>query len=285
MRIMNDILGSKISLFYWVSKKHGDNKQNYGDLLSKFIVEQISGRKVKWVNPQKKSFFGRNKRNYLAIGSIINHANESSVVWGSGIIDFEQKVAEADFRAVRGPQTRKFLIEKGYKCPEVYGDPGLLLPKFFSPKVEKKYKLGIIPHFVDLPLVEKMFKGSEDIAIINLITDNIELTTIEILECENIISSSLHGIIVSHSYHIPAVWVKFSNNLFGNNIKYKDYFESVALEPYEGEMIEGKVEKQELLNYLKSKPNLPNPIVLSKIQNGLVTSCPFRKDSFLELNN
>jgi hypothetical protein len=41
-------------------------------------------------------------------------------------------------------------------------------------------------------------------------------------------SSSSHGIIV-HAYGIPAVWQKFSNKVFGDDIKYQDYMESVEV--------------------------------------------------------
>ena len=84
-------------------------KENYGDLLSKYLVEKISGRPVKWIHPKKQPWYKLNKKNYLAIGSILHHATKNSVVWGSGIIDQKHKVAQADFRAVRGPRTREYL--------------------------------------------------------------------------------------------------------------------------------------------------------------------------------
>ena len=139
---------------------------------------------------------------------------------------------KADFRAVRGPQTRAFLIDKGYDVPEIYGDPALLLPQYYKPKIEKKFKLGIIPHYSDYELVEEWYKDEDHINIINLMTLSIESTTDEILKCHKIVSSSLHGIIVAHAYGIPAVWQKFSENLFGDDIKFQDYFESVLITNY-----------------------------------------------------
>ena len=103
-----------LPLFYWSEKKFiFKEKENYGDLLSKYLVEKISGREVKWVHPRKQPWYKIGKTNYLAIGSIIHHANKHSIVWGSGIIDKKQQVAEADFRAVRGPETRRFLFGSG----------------------------------------------------------------------------------------------------------------------------------------------------------------------------
>ena len=140
----------KIPLFYWSEIKFiFKKKENYGDLLSKYLVEKISGKEIKWVHPKKQPWHKWDKKNYVTIGSILHHASKDSIVWGSGIIDNEQTLAKADFLAVRGPQTRKILLDLGYDCPEVYGDPALLLPKYYHPEVNKKYKLGIIPHYHD----------------------------------------------------------------------------------------------------------------------------------------
>lgn len=39
---------------------------------------------------------------------------------------------------------------------------------------------------------------------------------------------------MSHAYLVPCLWYKIGvNNLTGDNIKFKDYFSSVAIEEYE----------------------------------------------------
>jgi exopolysaccharide biosynthesis predicted pyruvyltransferase EpsI len=61
--------------------------------------------------------------------------------------------------------------------------------------------------------------------IINIL-DPIEKVIDEVCECENIISSSLHGLILSHMYQIPFKWVKFSNLVSGDDFKFKDWMSS-----------------------------------------------------------
>lgn len=265
-----------IDLFYWSETKFTfKDKENYGDLLSKYLVEKISGKCVKWLYPKKQPWYKWDKQNYLAIGSIIHHATKNSIVWGSGIIDKEQKIAPADFRAVRGPQTRKYLLDKGYSCPEIYGDPALLLPDYFMPQIEKKYKLGIIPHYHDFQEVVEQYGKDEDILVIDMMTMNVENVTRAILSCERTISSSLHGLIVSHAYEIPSVWIKFSNKVFGDDIKYVDYLESVELPVYIPLYSEGRLERESLNRLFDEFPSLPERSVIDKIKKDLIDSCPF----------
>lgn len=268
--------GKEIPLFYWSEIKFiFRNRENYGDLLSKYLVEKISGKPVKFVQPKKQPWYKMNKTNFLAVGSILHHATEHSIVWGSGIIDHDQEIAEADFRTVRGPQTRDFLLKLGYNCPEVYGDPALLLPKYYHPQVEKRYKIGVVPHYHDYKTAVAFFGDKPGIKVIDLLTVNVEEVTRQILSCENIISSSLHGLIVAHAYQIPVLWVKFSDKIFGNGIKYVDYFESLKLPVYEAEFIETGKTVEELIELMQEKILLPEPQQIEKIQKDLLESCPF----------
>ncbi|TVZ25587.1 polysaccharide pyruvyl transferase [Gillisia sp. Hel_I_86] len=268
-----------IPLFYWSEIKFiFKKKENYGDLLSKYLVEKISGKETRWIHPKKQPWYKWNKKNYLAIGSIIHHATKNSIVWGSGIINKEQTIEKADFRAVRGPQTRKFLMELGYECPEVYGDPALLLPKCYYPEIEKKYKLGITPHYHDYKWVVENFKNDPEILVIDLMTMDIEEVTKQILSCEKTISSSLHGIIVSHAYGIPSIWVEFSDKIFGDGIKYRDYFESVEIPYYQVEFLGKKMFLQEIEDLFEKYPALPAVGKVEKLCDGLMEVCPFGWD-------
>ncbi|UJH92532.1 polysaccharide pyruvyl transferase family protein [Antarcticibacterium sp. 1MA-6-2] len=268
-----------LPLFYWSERKFiFKDKENYGDLLSEYLVEKISGTPVRWVHPKKQPWYKWNKMNYLAIGSIIHHATKDSVIWGSGIIDQKQKTADADFRAVRGPRTRNYLLNLGYKCPPVYGDPALLLPLYFKPEEEKKYKLGIIPHYHDYKNVAKTYQDQTEILVIDLMTLNVEEVTHEILQCEKTISSSLHGLIVSHAYRTPCVWVEFSDKLFGDGIKFTDYMESVELQVYQPQFLRERLSLEELEELLNKFPAQPEWEVLERLQKDLLIACPFRSE-------
>ena len=72
----------------------------------------------------------------------------------------------------------------------------MILPYFYYPEVKKKYKLGIIPHYIDKIKFNEIYKNNdEDVKIID-VTQPIQIVIKDILECEMTISSSLHGIIV-----------------------------------------------------------------------------------------
>ena len=264
-----------IRLFWWNEiKLQGKSRENYGDLLGKYLVEKISKKEVIWTNPKVFSLF--NKLIFVTVGSVLANVNKRCVVWGSGIISREQQVMRAKFLAVRGPQTRDCLLKQGYDVPKKYGDPALLLPNFFNPTIEKQYKIGIIAHYIDYKIVSQYYKNDNDILLIDLMTNDIEETTHEFLKCEKIMSSSLHGIIVAHAYGIPAIWQKFSNNIFGDDVKYQDYFESVEIEHYIPSVLSEKIEMSHIEDLFSNNESLPDKTIIEKLCTGLMEVCPFK---------
>lgn len=270
-------LSNRIRLFWWNEKViQGKSKENYGDVLGKYLVEKISGKNVVFAWPKKFSIRDWFAPIYVTIGSILANVNGKCIVWGSGIIDQKTKIKNAVFLAVRGPQTRKFLLNLGYNVPEVYGDPALLLPRYFNPKIEKKYKYGFVPHYNDYKLVQDWFQDNGEVLLIDMMTSDIETKTVEFLQCEKIISSSLHGIIIAHAYGIPAVWQKFSDKVFGDDIKYQDYFESVQMPYYNPEIRVSPFTAAEMENLFVHLPSLPQKENVEKLCDGLMEVCPFK---------
>jgi pyruvyltransferase len=220
------LVDNAIPLTYWTVTP------NFGDLLSPYLVEKITGTDVKSIpiSPGHKRKFSLRKPpfSYFAIGSIISRANAKSVVWGSGAFGTETEGSlnkKASYRAVRGPLTRNLLRIYGINCPEVYGDPALLLPYVFNPTVEKKYKVGVILRWAETSW--NSVETDADVKKIYLGTDNMEGTLTDILSCEKIISSSLHGIILADAYGIPSAWLG-STTPKGLEFKFYDYFLSVG---------------------------------------------------------
>lgn len=134
---------------------------NFGDELSPYIVEKITGRKVLSA--------GREEPALYAIGSLLNYdvLHGNNVVWGTGLISetsarilpklfpFKRNIPiliqrlekvsseKSLITAVRGRLTRDVLTKAGHDCPDVYGDPGILLREFFCPSEESALRRGL----------------------------------------------------------------------------------------------------------------------------------------------
>ncbi len=268
-------MGKQIPLFYWSSKIfEKKDQENYGDILSAQIVSWVGDQEVSFYNAphSKKKWF---KKPYLmAIGSIMNYTQPKAIVWGSGIISRKDQFSNATFCAVRGPLSRKRIQELGYSCPEVYGDPAILLPDYYQPIIEKKYEYGFIPHYVDQNIVSQWYDEDKGVTVLNLINDDVLYTTDRILECKKIISSSLHGVIVAQAYGIPAIWVQFSDKLSGDNVKYDDYFLSVGMTPYQPVYVDQKRSLQEYEAVFTKVATVPNPQKIKEIQIALKNAFP-----------
>jgi pyruvyltransferase len=160
------------------------------------------------------------------MGSILNYAVNGDIVWGTGRNGTKSKEAHQfdhlDVRAVRGPLTRQFLLEKGVICPEIYGDPTLLLPLLF-PEFQKQENPSreyvIIPHFSD----EHLFLN--DVNLVSVKEDWKEVVA-KILDSKFVIASALSGVIVAEAFGIPARLLIMGNASHTENLfKYEDYYQ------------------------------------------------------------
>ena len=208
-----------LPLYFWAARAT-QGFANFGDALSEALTERIVGHKVRVVeNPFC------NERKLLGMGSILNYAQNNDVVWGTGI-NGKAPVSSyvfntLDVRAVRGPLTRKFLLERGIACPEVYGDPTLLFPLLF-PEFTKNQSPSkeyiIVPHFSD----ESLFLEESNVVSVKEPWDTIVR---KILDSEFVISSSLSGVIIAEAFGIPARLLIIQNvNNTENLVKYEDYY-------------------------------------------------------------
>lgn len=251
--------------------------RNWGDALSPVLVALISGKAVVHLE-------GLHHDRFLAIGSILGGSNERAEVWGSGFIREDEPLVGRPraVHAVRGPLSRESLRKQGVECPEVYGDPALLLPRFYSPVVSKRYAVGIIPHYIDKghPWLDQ--QRHEPQVLILDIESGIEEFVRAVKSCDVILSSSLHGIICADAYGVPNAWVKFSDNVVGGSFKFRDYRLSIgAEEPRELRIDEGtplmslvaQAKHQELRIDLR-KLMLACPFLSAPLRHEVVSSVP-----------
>lgn len=206
-----------VRLHYW----HGLEQENLGDYLSAVIVEHM--KQANGVDQRKPA-----DAHLYAVGSILQAGYQNAVVWGSGFIDdpmgsglsrlfHGHHMRRLDIRAVRGPLTAEALRKLGHTVPEIYGDPGMLMPLVYQPeKTEEKQPYVVVRHYVDPDICEHTLP---------ILTTDYKAFIDGLCGAERVISSSLHGIILAEAYGIPAVLYLPKGTaeqlpLF----KYKDYY-------------------------------------------------------------
>ena len=204
---------------------------NFGDALNYPFVEYLSGKKVV-LSKYLPRVFAKHSISYAVIGSILQVSKNNCIIWGAGFIKNKNIKIPKPYKiySVRGPLTRKVFLDNNIECPESYGDPALLIPFIYYPEIKKTYKIGFLPHFVNKNSEYiKCFENHNDCLIINiLIGQNYKGLINQMLSCDYIVTSSLHGLIIAHSYNIPVLWVKYSVELEGGRFKFDDYLHSVG---------------------------------------------------------
>lgn len=216
---------NKVNLNAWIGP--GRDIQNVGDYLSQIVLENVTN--YYGIDLYKKV---KKTKHLYAIGSILL-GYQDATIWGSGFLNdptvsykfgfysfIHKHWHTTDVRAVRGPESRRILMKMGIECPEIYGDPAILMPLFYEPKCVSKEKYVIIPHFNE---VDKYKKYDN---VVSPFTSDYKGLINTICSSNLVISSSLHGIILAESYGIPAVMLK--NSSASNILKYKDYYESTG---------------------------------------------------------
>lgn len=233
---------ANIPLYYWRPNS------NFGDQLSPYIIEKVTGGAVSYATP-----FDNNK--IVAIGSLLTYdvIHTQSIIWGSGtltrkalkfrlpkLFPLPRSISQitrfvvnrnklAKFYAVRGPLTRQCLSIEGIYCPTVYGDPAIIMPRFYKPKNKNSHKIGLVLHMTQESLVnseELKNNGIQCISIHREGNNQLEDFVDEICSCERVFSTSLHGLIIAQAYGVPAQWVRVNNlPIHADEAhKFNDYF-------------------------------------------------------------
>lgn len=214
-----------INLYWCRGKGRADpGQQNFGDYLSPLLVEMLSGQKVQYAPVYKADM--------MAVGSIMNRERKAKRfllprklhVWGAGTDAPDHSFSGRHYyHAVRGSKTAEQIA--GGMAKPALGDPGLLASYWWDgrPKPEKRYKLGVIPHYVDKADPAIAFMQSQDgVKVIDVFWP-VEEVLRAVQQCEFVISSSMHGLIVSDSFGVPNRRLVLSQGVI-SDYKFLDYY-------------------------------------------------------------
>lgn len=174
---------------------------NVGDTLTPVILEYFTKHKAEWVSSLEDN-------KLLMCGSILEFAKPGDTVLGAG--NYKDEPISLDGVRVLALRGRDSGVAP------TYGDPAILLPLIYNPTIAKKRAVGTVPHLWD--------QKNHDIYIdVNLPWKQF---VDEILSCDKVISSSLHGFIIAQAYGIPVQWFHY-DRIPGARIKYEDYLSGV----------------------------------------------------------
>lgn len=215
----------------WAGSTMAMDYLNIGDALSPVMVALLSGKPVHRVPSRSKTM------RMACVGTIAHGISGGEVwFWGTGssrwtnpsaakeeLVPFAPS-ADSTFHvtATRGPLSEALITGAAEGTVGVYGDPVWLLPRFYAPRIEKSWKLGVIVHLSELAdrdpeahMKETLLRYgipeafAPHVRLINTVTsigmDAMKTRIDEILACERIVSTSLHGMVFAESYNIPCL--------------------------------------------------------------------------------
>lgn len=232
----------------WATVNANNNYTNFGDALSIIMVTALSNKNI--IKAKSQGYVER----IAAIGTIGHSlANGKIHVWGTGFgansnifnknTDWYRApdFSEFNIHATRGRFSELLLQANKIETSGIYGDPGWLARHLVPETVEKKYELGIIVHLSELKPetrginaeisdqfkryhIPEHFKGK--IKIIHTYAERSVQGVLdkirEIKSCKRILSTSLHGIIMSEMFNIPCAYFG-TTNIGGNKSSIYSY--------------------------------------------------------------
>lgn len=260
--------------FVWYFSR---NAENFGDVLNKYVFKNVFNTNLNLTE--------RYTCDGIAIGSVIDSyttktfaCDKPLTIWGSGFLreptEKTKLYRPVNVIATRGKLT-KYWLEKitGQNLSNVIlGDPGLLTSLTFKDlNFTKTHKYGIIPHYADKneeTLNKIKLKNSKFISPL-LPPDQFVK---ELVSCEIILSSAMHGLIAADSFNIPNIRFIASDNVIGGDFKFNDYYSVFNITEH------NKIDLREIdtledinFTYTITKNQV------TKIQNDLIRSFPYAK--------
>ena len=259
-------------------------RSNFGDMLNIDLFDKYTRKQIQQTKEKKADI--------VAIGSLLQcfiskknklKTKKTLIVYGTGFIEDNKQndffIRPLDVRAVRGYVS----LERLKKSNQVsisknvaIGDPALLIPKLFDvSNIKKKYKLGIIPHYVDKdnPLLNKInVKNS----VILDVADNTKDFVSKLASCEAVISSAMHGLIAADSLCIPNIRMILSDKITGGDYKFDDYYSAFGIKSHNKINLNEKGFNEIDLERLHQTYSIDKE-KLTKIQNDLINAFPYKR--------
>jgi pyruvyltransferase len=220
----------EIELFHWNPVRRAGNSRlsrafrarkpvnNFGDLTGPLLVREI----LKTTGLSQPRISAR----LVSVGSVLHLTEAKDVIWGAGINGKASPLiatTDLDVRAVRGPLTRKALLDLNVSTPEIYADPAALWSHFWPAETYanddsgQRFEVTVVPHFRDLR-EPRLIKHREN--LVSPIGDPHSVIS-KISRSSFVCSSSLHAIVIAESFGIPARLIRPTTEPM---LKYEDYY-------------------------------------------------------------
>jgi pyruvyltransferase len=246
----------------WYFKKD----HNFGDLLTPIILRHFD-LVVKHI-PESHNI----RADVIGIGSILQAVPNTypGRIWSSGFMKTPHRRTfthpKLKIYAVRGKLTKAHILQGNFVPEFAFGDGGLLLADLCRPLSRPpKYKLGIIPHYVDYKTVVRNVNFTKrkdpNIVVINLKGKNIKRIIRQIASCQSILSSSLHGLVAADAFDIPNRQFRVSTSCKisrGDLFKYQDYYSAFNMNLPEPVRLLPKMTVEEAIRSANSTGPRPN---------------------------
>ncbi len=117
------------------------------------------------------------------------------------------------------------MLRGGVRNKIVLGDGGLLSHLLIDKnKVEKKFNLGIVPHYADRDneIWQKIQNANPNSVILDIKKPPKEFLY-DLCSCKTVISSAMHPLIACDALNIPNLWVRISEKTT-SYYKFMDYY-------------------------------------------------------------
>ena len=260
-------MGDSYNIRLYSGFSPSQNFYNFGDALGFNLITKLSNHTVELVPFWKANVLGPGSILFdggtlflspasYSISGLVRAVRErlrkiiypSVKIWGAGFIRPPERM-DGDFSkrfevcAVRGRRTLEFLERMNIvedNTTVALGDPGLLYPMLLEEMPAKEFEIGVVPHYVDKVAGRNLHEKLLAVGIKSVLIDVNGKDSVGVLSkiasCQTILSSSLHGCIVSDAMGIPnrliqlsMISAKPSPSFLDYAFKFIDYYSAYGI--------------------------------------------------------